>query len=158
MKLIPLSGGKGFAQVDDEDYEFLSQFKWTLTAKGYAMAGVRMHRLVMRAPDGVEVDHIKGDRLDNQKVHLRLCTPEQNSQNKKKWAKTKSGYKGVTCSVRTPGKFQVRICRKRHYHHAGTFDDPQQAAVMYDFWATELFGEFAMTNFNVVSQWTNPQA
>jgi hypothetical protein len=156
MKQIPLSGGKAYALVDDEDYEFLNQFKWTLTAKGYAMTGVRMHRLIMKAPDGVEVDHIYGNRLDNQKSRMRLCTPEQNSQNKKKWAKTKSGYKGVTSSVRTPGKYQVRICRKRHYHHVGTFVDPHIAALMYDFWALELFGEFAQTNFKVVSQWTKP--
>lgn len=154
MKLIPLSGGKGFAQVDDEDYEFLKQFKWTLTANGYAMAGVRMHRLVMKAPDGVEVDHIKGDRLDNQKRSLRLCTPAQNSQNKKQYRETKSGFKGVIAQSTQPHRFQAKICYKRKAYHLGTFKKRETAALMYDFWATEIFGEFAQTNFKVVSQWT----
>jgi HNH endonuclease len=158
MKLIPLSGGKGFAQVDDEDYEFLSQFKWTLTAKGYAMAGVRMHRLVMKAPDGVEVDHRFGDRLDNRKESLRLCTSHQNSQSKKKYKGAKSGLKGVISQTKPPHHFQAKICYKNKPYHLGTFGDKSISALMYDFWATYLYGEFAMTNFHVVSQWTNPNA
>lgn len=157
MKRIPLSGGKAYALVDDEDYEFLSQFKWSLTAKGYAMAAVRMHRLVMRAPDGVEVDHMCGNRLDNQKIQLRLCTPEQNSQNKKARLFTKSGYKGVHSQTRAPHRFQAKICYKRKPYQLGTFKNPHMAALMYDFWATEMYGEFAMTNFKVISQWTSPE-
>lgn len=154
MKRISISGGKAYALVDDEDYEFLSQFKWTLTAKGYAMAGVRMHRLIMKAPDGVEVDHRFGNRLDNQKKNLRLCTPAQNSQSKKVRAATKSGYKGVHQPPKVAPKYQARVIVNYKPYHLGTFADPHMAALMYDFWATYFYGEFAMTNFNVVKQWT----
>lgn len=151
MKKIPLAGGKGYALVDDEDYELLSRFKWSLTAKGYAITSVRMHRLVMGAPHGMEVDHRNGERLDNQKGNLRICTAEQNSQNKKKYQGCKSGYKGVHSQTRQPDRYQAKICYKHKPHQLGTFKDPHTAAVMYDFWATFFYGEFAMTNFKVVA-------
>ncbi len=51
MKRIPLSQGK-FALVDDEDYDFLSQWKWLYHPAGYAIqsGGSRsyMHRLILK--------------------------------------------------------------------------------------------------------------
>ena len=41
MKEIALSGKKGqglFTKVDDEDYEYLKQFSWHLSRKGYVEA------------------------------------------------------------------------------------------------------------------------
>ena len=64
----------------------------------YASSGGRnilMHRVVMDAPKGMDVDHINGDRLDNRKENLRICTRAQNSQNKKLRRDSQSGYKGV---------------------------------------------------------------
>lgn len=69
---------KGFsAIVDDDDYEFLSQWKWHWTG-GYAVrntAGsngrkqkrLHMHRIINKTPDGSQTDHINGDTLDNRK-------------------------------------------------------------------------------------------
>ena len=97
MKEIPLS--KGFvALVDDEDYEFLSQWKWHVNIRGtnkYAQSRkyirgvgndkmVKMHRLVMKPKNGEDVDHINGNSLDNRKQNLRLCSRGQNVSNKRK--------------------------------------------------------------------------
>lgn len=42
---------------------------------------VRLHRFIMEAPRGIEVDHINHDTLDNRRENLRLVTKSQNQQN-----------------------------------------------------------------------------
>src|ERR1035441_7632696 len=91
---------KGYtAIVDDEDYERVSAIRWFVNKTGYADHAYRkdgriqrllMHRLVLDAPDGMQVDHIDGGRLDNRKCNLRFCTTAQNSINRKlikKWGR-----------------------------------------------------------------------
>src|ERR1044071_1696611 len=84
MKLIPLTQSK-FALVDDSDFERIRQYKWYYN-DGYAITyhkgkRIRMHRLIMNAPDGVDVDHRDTNKLNNQKSNLRLCTTTQNNRN-----------------------------------------------------------------------------
>jgi hypothetical protein len=92
MKEIPLTQGQ-VALVDDEDYEKVSQYNWfaeksrntyyALSHPGYKnRIKVRMHRLVMDCSEGMFVDHIDGNGLNNQKSNLRICTHRQNTQNK----------------------------------------------------------------------------
>ena len=91
------------ALVDDEDFEYLLQWKWCAsTSKGKAYAGrnpksgyVRMHRLIMKAPHDKQVDHINGNTLDNQKHNLRLCTQQENNFNHRKYSNNYSQYSGV---------------------------------------------------------------
>lgn len=87
MREIPISKGN-IALVDDEDYELVSKYSWsTLTEsrrKGviYACAGwggkLLMHRLIMRTPLGLVVNHSDGDGLNNQKINLENCTQRLN--------------------------------------------------------------------------------
>lgn len=102
MKFIPV-GKTQKAIVDDEDYEWLKDLKsWTLFNNGYAVLhkgngwNRSMHRLVMFAQQGQEIDHINGNRLDNRKCNLRFVTRQQNLYNKKKRNNTSSIYKGVS--------------------------------------------------------------
>jgi len=106
MKTIQLTQGK-LTQVDDEDYDFLNQWKWYAkrnrkTEKFYALRresdlienGVKvkfgeticMHRIVMNCPQGMVVDHKDHDGLNNQKPNLRICTDRENLLNRKKTA------------------------------------------------------------------------
>ena len=157
MKQIPLTQGK-FALVDDADYEYLSQWKWRYIS-GYAVRWddsrpgrerglISMHREVMHAPDGMQVDHINGNGLDNRRENLRICTHAQNMQNTGKHASNTSGFKGVfldkTCKSKT-WRAQIRI--PGHRISLGSFTDPESAARAYDAKARELHGEFANTNF-----------
>lgn len=93
MKEIALSSGK-VAVIDDEDFERVSQFKWSYHALGYAFRGIGprnarrfqyLHRFVLGAetPGGqrVVIDHINGDKLDNRKENLRLASRALNSIN-----------------------------------------------------------------------------
>ena len=89
MKEISLT--QGFvAQVDDEDYDYLSQFKWCYDSNGYAVRDtstgkhVRMQNDIMRPADNMIVDHRNHKTLNNQRFNLRVCTRAQNSQNSKR--------------------------------------------------------------------------
>lgn len=157
MKQIPLTKGK-FAIVNDGDYEFLSNWKWSASFNGslwYAQRSegprllrktVQMHRFIMSAPRGMEVDHINGDTLDNRRENMRLCSRLQNGRNRKRPKNNTSGFKGVwwnkTCNK---WEAEIRVNNKRIY--LGHYSDPEEAARAYDEAAVEHFGDFAKINF-----------
>jgi hypothetical protein len=153
MKLIPLSQGK-FAMVDDEDYEYLSQFKWnahkngkTYYAERYNTVNgkqlySRMHREVMNTPKGMEVDHRDHNGLNCQKHNLRNCTHKQNMSNQR--SRGYSKYRGVMW-VAPRKKWTAVILNPRCY--IGYYDDEITAAKEYDKVAKERYGEFANLNF-----------
>jgi hypothetical protein len=161
MKEITLSQNK-VSLVDDEDYDFLNQWKWCTRKKKlgkfYAVRNlprdpithqqkqILMHQVIMNAPDYAEVDHEDNDGLNNQKYNLRIATKNQNQHNGSKRVDNTSGYKGVSWYNQTT-KWQVKIAFNGKLIHLGYFDDPIQAAKAYDRKAVEIFGEFAKLNF-----------
>lgn len=158
MKRILLTQGK-YAIVDDEDFEWLNQWKWQAQKHSYdgyrAMRGaggrknqrtVYMHRVIMNAPKGLEVDHINHDTLDNQRKNLRLVTQSQNQQNSKKRKNCSSKYKGVHWHKLTR-KWRSKISSLGEPIHLGLYKSEIGAAKAYDKKAIELFGEFAYLNF-----------
>jgi hypothetical protein len=139
-----------FALVDSEDFEWLNQYKWS-AAKGvkYAASSINgrvvlMHRLISNAPEGMEVDHINGDGLDNRKDNLRICTSKQNHYNHKLLANNKSGYNGVS---KTPfNTWHTCISVNNKTVHLGTYKNKEDAALAYNMAAKEYYGEFARLN------------
>jgi hypothetical protein len=145
--------------VSDDDYEILNQWKWHLNDKGYAFRRghkcmeskkqkfktIRMHRLIINAPDGLDVDHINGNRLDNRRENLRLCTRSQNHQNRTKSTGKSSKYKGVDFR-KNRGKWRANIKTLTEFKFLGHFDTEIDAALAYDKAAREHFGEFAKLN------------
>lgn len=159
--------GKGFfALVDDSDYEWLNQWKWRLTNTGYAVRRqwlgrdesggcheklIRMHRLIVAAPPELEVDHIDGNKLNNQRSNLRLATSQQNNFNFPiRKDKRHSRYKGVS-RVWDGKKFRSHISINGKTKHLGCFTDEVEAAKAYDAAAVELFGEYARLNFPLLA-------
>ena len=113
FRTIPLGKGRA-AIVDASDYDWLMQWKWTVTSKGYAYRtskkdgkSAAMHRLILDTPKGMVSDHINGNRLDNRRANLRICTHAGNSQNKGVSRHT-SVYKGVA-SKEDNNIWQARI-------------------------------------------------
>lgn len=96
MQIITLYGGAQ-ALVDDEDAGLLRRSSWQIQISGtlrYARRStgprgnttVYMHREIMRPPDGMVVDHIDGNGLNNQRSNLRVVTHSQNLWNQRKKA------------------------------------------------------------------------
>lgn len=54
-----------------------------------------LHRYILKAKKGQSIDHINGNKLDNRKENLRICTHQQNMCNTKLSIKNKTGVKGV---------------------------------------------------------------
>jgi len=147
MRTIPLTRGK-FAIVDDEDYDFLMQYKWFCDSNDYAAKGnprILMHRVVNDTPIGMDTDHINGDRLDNRRCNLRSATRAQNAVNRPKQVNNTSGFKGVTWHKRI-GKWQAWIIESKKQSHLGYFDSKHQAAAIVDKEAIKRTGEFARLN------------
>lgn len=153
-KRIPLTRGQT-ALVDESDFAHLSQWKWLYIGSGYAgrfrrESGAKrliyLHRHIMDAQPGQRVDHINGNRLDCRRENLRLVTLNQNQQNRKKPARSSSGYKGV-CWHRGIKKWHVRIGVNGARLHLGYYTDAETAALLYDAAARHFFGEYAKPNF-----------
>ncbi len=155
MKEIALANGNGVVMVDDADFDWLNKLSWHIHHSKnicYARTGmkvdgkyrnVHMQRLIMGNPDGLEVDHIDGNGLNNQRCNLRTCTRSQNMANRRK-VECESGYKGVH---RNGKKWKAKIVVNYVAHSLGTYELPEDAAKAYDQAARKHFGEFANTNF-----------
>jgi hypothetical protein len=161
MQRLSLSKGY-FSLIDDDDYMRLSQYKWTAMVTGqhikriyaYRRTGWRkdarryqksiwLHREIMDAPKGMDVDHINHDTLDNRKQNLRLATRSQNLANNRRPIGA-TGFRGV-CRTSSGELLPFKAQIKGEY--LGTFANAVDAARAYDTAASKKFGEFARLNF-----------
>lgn len=159
---IPLTQGQ-VALVDIEDFDYISQWKWTAawnehTSSFYAIRSlkltrgrkgknytVRMHRVIMRLErfDPRKVDHREPSQtLDNRKENLRLATWAQNMHNRRMGKNNKTGYKGVFLVAAT-GLYGASVGLNGKNHHCG-FHKTAEAAYRERCLIVEvLHGEFA---------------
>jgi len=161
MKLIPLTQGQ-FAKVDDDMYEELNQYKWYARChkpKNYYYAiradkiikgnksakHLRMHRVIMNCPEGMVVDHINHDTLDNQRHNLRVCTTAQNTYNRLPNRIGKSRYKGVVW-VKNRNHWHVAISVNGTRISLRTFKCEHDAARSYNEASLKYHGEFGYIN------------
>lgn len=123
MKQIKLTKGQ-FALVDDADFEKLNQFKWHAqwspdTKSFYAyrtdIEGIKefIHRKIMNFPEGMQIDHINHDTLNNTRENLRAVTISQNQMNKRTYSNNTSGCKGVSwCKWAKKWKMSISVNKK----------------------------------------------
>lgn len=132
MKKIPLTKGK-FTIVDDEDFEYLNQWKWKYHKDNYACRTITggslvyMHRIVNKTPKGCLTDHINRNGLDNRRANLRIVTYSQNGFNTGIWKHNTSGIKGV-CWDKQKNKWEARIMINQKTIHLGFYSDIKDAA------------------------------
>jgi hypothetical protein len=165
MKEIKLTQGK-FTQVDDEDYEYLNQFKWCAVKGGktfYAQRSVilinklkrstRMHNIIMNTPENFEIDHIDHNGLNNQRNNMRICTHSENQMNRTIQKNNKTGFVGVSIRKYIDShnikrdKISAFIGHNNKMINLGSFKSEKEAAIAYDKAAKELYGGFANLNF-----------
>lgn len=157
MKQIPLTRGL-FALVDNEDYEYLNQWKWYArkgavtyyaSRRGIANGVERstyMHRVILGLTDRkIHTDHIDHNGLNNQRANLRKCTNKENSMNHRPQKRSTTGIKGVTPRSNGNG-FIAQIRANNKNIHLGTFKDTTLAAIAYNKAAIKYYGEFAYLN------------
>jgi hypothetical protein len=156
MKKIKLTQGK-VALVDDEDFEFLNQWKWYTNCKGYAARNLRvqesknrgtlfMHLEIKKVPRGRVVDHIDENPLNNQKVNLRAATKSQNGLNRGRNKNNTSGFKGVQILPGPPYKKRYRAYlkdKKGQTVYCGSYHTAEEAHKAYQKAAKKHHGEFA---------------
>lgn len=166
MKFIEINSagkyaGKYFVKVDDEDYDYLSKYKWHIKANGsktYAIGPVSlsritgessMHRILMKhlLSGKLMVDHIDGDGLNNQKTNLRIATRSQNMANRNSTPNSSSKYLGVSWdNSRVKKKWRAQITFNGERTYIGNYATEEEAALAYNEVAKKYHGNFSNPN------------
>lgn len=150
--------------IDDEDYEKISQYHWyaktnkngrvdvacSFYNKNCKQKTLRLHRVILSAPDKILVDHINGNTLDNRKCNLRLCNNSQNCKNRKSITKNKnsSKYKGV---FRWRNKWKAQIRTDDGLKFLGCYLIEEDAAHAYNIASIQYHKEFSA--LNILPEW-----
>ncbi|OHB59233.1 MAG: hypothetical protein A2173_09735 [Planctomycetes bacterium RBG_13_44_8b] len=147
FRKIKLTQSK-YAVVDADDYDELNKTRWYSVKAGetfYAVRSiytdrfvpgmdrrkkrttVKMHRQIMRPGEGLVVDHINHNGLDNRRANLRCVTQRENSLNRRDRKKRgQSKYIGVYW-CKDHKKWRVRICINGVKEHIGYYDSEAEA-------------------------------
>jgi hypothetical protein len=163
MKRIPLTQDQ-YVIVDDDDFAELSKYKWCAMSNGgkrqlYALRNLKrtetgyrphmlMHRQILKARVGQQVDHLNGNTLDNRRCNLRFSNTSQNAANRQKRGGN-SRFKGVMITRRTYGlnkRWRAQIGLSGKSYHLGYFHTEEEAALAYNQAALRQFGQFARLN------------
>lgn len=134
-----------------EDHDIVCSRKWHHIGNNYVAANRRkgesggrsvlLHREVMRAPDGMVVDHIDGDPTNNVRENLRVITKSDNTKNMGIKSNNTSGYRGVAWS-KSAGKWLAKCMGT----HIGVFDCKHEAAMAYVMLAKKRYGAMFRDN------------
>ena len=150
-----------YAKVDPADYKRLRKYEWFAekgTRNFYAVrrandpkrskfAVIYMHRELIEVGDGLLIDHVNQNSMDNRKANLRGATRAQNLRNRKKFSNSSgSKYKGIY-RRKNYRKWLARITFEKKTIHLGCFRDEIEAAKAYDRAAMKYHKEFACLNF-----------
>jgi hypothetical protein len=158
MKPVPLTQ-KQITLVDDADYDKVvaagswyaqrqrNKTKWYAAINRWENGKSRkiyLHRFLMNTD--IEVDHVDGNGLNNQRYNLRECTRKENNRNKTvSDTKNHTIHKGVYW-IADKHKWRAIICVDRKNIHLGYFVEELSAVKAYDDAALKHFGAFACTN------------
>ena len=143
------------AVVDLSDYANLSQYRWRLSKSakdgtGYATRwtrhngkfyAIRMHREILDLPrnwEGRDTDHINGNKLDNRRENLRICSRGENIHNAKRI--NYSGFKGIGFH-KASNKWRARIMKNGVSHWLGLFDSAETANTAYIDMSKKLYAQ-----------------
>ncbi len=152
MKTIPLTQGR-VALVSDQDWFWLSQYKWyahrinrcwyarTNIRVGFRQRNIKMHRLLLGFPT-CRVDHRNCNGLDNRRCNLRRASNQQNVGNRRRNLNNKSGVKGVHWH-KVGNAWCAKIGQNGKRIHLGLFKTRKAAARAYAKAAKKWFGNYA---------------
>lgn len=153
VKIKSKKYGENILIIDDEDWSSIRDYTLNLQKKNNGFYvnlkkgdwSEALHRFLMNAPHGLEVDHINRNGLDNKRSNLRLATKAQNSYNKFDSKNSASGFKGVYWA-KDKSLWCARITVNNKAIQGGYFKCKIDAAHRYNELAVEYFKEFAYLN------------
>ena len=133
---------------DKDDHDKIKETYWNINRYGYVVTAkpvngsIFLHRLLLNCESGEFVDHIDGDKLNNRKRNLRICTKSQNSQNRHTTPYNKCGKVGVTYR-KNKNKYEAYIMVDGKNKYLGIFDDVDDAINARIDAERKYYGEFA---------------
>lgn len=131
--------------IDLDDWNTVQNYTWRFNTNGYARSGstnsIYLHQLIINPQDKLFIDHINGNRLDNRKSNLRVCTDQQNKMNHKKQENNTSGCSGVVYRKDT-NKWTVRIQVNYKIINLGCYESLEEAIKVRKQAEIEYFGDF----------------
>lgn len=138
----------------DSEYKYLVDlYKWKVVLKKgtpyvWASKGsetLYLAREILGNCEGLLVDHINGNTLDNRVKNLRLATKSQNAMNMKSNKNSTSKYKGVSYD-KNRNKWRANIFHNNKQIHLGRFNSELEAAIAYNDAAIIYYEEYARLN------------
>lgn len=139
--------------IDTKFLPIILDYQWYYGKNGYAinykMINFPLHQMIFnlhlgeKQPEGFYIDHINRDKLDNRIANLRLATPQENSFNR-----TISGNSTLPRGVKINknNKYSVSLTKDGKKFKVKDINTSEEAAIIYNEIARELFGEFAVLN------------
>lgn len=117
---------------------------------GYRTVGVNgknryEHRLIFLLHHGYLpefIDHIDGNKSNNQIENLRAATKSENMRNRGAQSNNALGLKGV-CFHKQTGRYKAEIKLHGKRTHLGLFDTPVEASAAYAEAANNIHGIYA---------------
>lgn len=115
-------------KIDIEDIDKIKNFRWCKDYNGYVKNSDQkyLHRVIMDESI-LFVDHINGDKLDNRKNNLRICSNADNLKNRVKLpSNNTSGILGVRYRA-DRNKWYAEIQCNRQRIRLGSYIDKEDA-------------------------------
>lgn len=136
--------------IDLDDIEKIKEYKWCYS-NGYIgcfKLNTRLHRFILDCNKNEVVDHINGNKLDNRKRNLRICTQQQNTMNNKNnRSNNTSGHKGVTWD-KNRNKWIAQISVDYKNINLGRYDRIEDAIEARKRAEIKYFGEYKRSDNN----------
>jgi len=135
FRALKLAGGK-WARVSAYDFPRVARLKWCDRGDGYARARwpqslggngkvIYLHRFVLLAPPGFEVDHIDNDPLNNTRRNLQISTKSRNQMRS-------LSRRGGVSRLHNSDRWRARLRIDGELFSLGCFDTKEAAAAAVD--------------------------
>lgn len=140
----------GHFYIDKKDLKKIRYHKWRIDTNNHVITGSSTNKNPIRVlsrtllnvnEKDLVVDHIDGNTLNNKRENLRVCTQQQNTQNKHMMSNNKSGTTGVMWDKQRR-RWAPEIQWKKQKIHLGRYRDIEEAKFVRFMAEKICFAEF----------------
>lgn len=133
--------------IDLEDLDTVIVKKWRCWKGSYYTGNsnpITIHQFLLNASSDMVIDHINGNRADNRKSNLRICSQQQNLCNVAIKSNNKSGIAGV-CWDKKRNKWVAEIRFNYIKCFLGRYSDFADAVYVRYYAEQKVFKEYRST-------------